>query len=133
MVVLVATNNLLWDSFATKIINKMQNNPFDEISERLSRIEQELRRQAINSSKTESSNPESHFLTVIEAAAFLKLAPQTVYALTSKKKIPYLKKGKRVYFTKEQLISWMESGRKKTSDEIAAECHPILFRKGGHK
>lgn len=75
----------------------------------------------------------SPFLTLIEAATFLKLAPQTIYGLIHNKKIPCIKKGKRVYFTKEQLISWMESGRKKTSDEIAAECHPILFRKGGHK
>ncbi|MEI6059433.1 MAG: helix-turn-helix domain-containing protein [Bacteroidota bacterium] len=79
------------------------------------------------------STDDGKFLTVPEAARFLGLATQTVYGLIHRKQIPCMKRQKRVYFSKQELIKWIESGRMKTRDEIAAESHPALIRRGGSR
>jgi excisionase family DNA binding protein len=81
----------------------------------------------------QSSNQTEKFLTVPQAAEFLNLATQTVYGLIHRKQIPCFKRQKRVYFSKPDLTAWLESGRLKTHDEIAAECHPTLIRRSVHK
>jgi len=111
----------------------MNFNPFEEINDRLSRIEQELVRQRSNTASSEKLNSESPFLTVHEAAEFLNLAVQTVYGLVHRKLIPVMKRNKRLYFSRITLKIWVESGRLKTRDEIAAESRPILIRKGVHQ
>ncbi|MFN9116267.1 MAG: helix-turn-helix domain-containing protein [Bacteroidota bacterium] len=60
----------------------------------------------------------NRFLDVQEAAAYLKLARQTIYGLTSKRNIPFFKKGKKLYFRESDLKDWLLSGKKVTSDEI---------------
>ena len=57
-------------------------------------------------------------MNVDEAAAYLKMAKQTVYCMVSKRLLPYFKRGKRVFFRKEELLSWLEKGRRYTKEEI---------------
>jgi len=85
--------------------------------------------------ESQGQNPsnDGKFLTVPEAAAFLGLATQTVYGLIHRKQIPCMKRQKRVYFSRAELTAWIESGRLKTRDEIAAESHPTLIRRGGSR
>lgn len=49
------------------------------------------------------------------------LAKPTVYGLVSERKIPHSKRGKKLYFSRRELIKWLASGKRKTRDEIAAE------------
>lgn len=51
-------------------------------------------------------------LNVDQAAEFLSLAKQTLYGFTSKGEIPYLKRGKKLYFKKSELEAWVNEGRK---------------------
>jgi excisionase family DNA binding protein len=81
----------------------------------------------------QNGNQSDEFLTVSEAAIFLNLAKQSIYGLISRKQLPYIKKLKRVYFSKTELTKWLESGRQMTHQEIAANSRPILVRKGGAK
>lgn len=60
-------------------------------------------------------------LTIQEAAAIIHLAVPTVYGLVQRKEIPVAKRGKRLYFSKQELTSWILAGRKKTISEIQAE------------
>ena len=57
-------------------------------------------------------------LTIKEAADYLSLALPTMYTMTSKKTIPFLKRGKRLYFLKKDLNKYLEEGRSKTRIEI---------------
>ncbi|MEI8049342.1 MAG: helix-turn-helix domain-containing protein [Bacteroidota bacterium] len=82
-------------------------------------------------SHVQNSSAEGKFLTVPEAAEFLGLATQTVYGLIHRKQIPCMKRQKRVYFSKQELTEWIQSGRMKTRDEIAAQSHPVLIKRGG--
>lgn len=60
-------------------------------------------------------------LTLEEACEFLGLKRPTVYALVSKREIPHSKSGKKLYFSKKELDSWMRKDKRKTRDEIRAE------------
>lgn len=87
-------------------------------------------------------NPELHYppnesrvelLTVKEAGKFLSLSIKSIYGLLQKKQIAYLKPpgSKRIYFSKDDLIQYLESGRRKTNSEIAAEADQYLNNKKG--
>jgi len=82
-------------------------------------------------SETPSSNSEEKtqdFLSIEEASKFLNLAKATVYTLTSAGKIPVIKKGKRLYFTKQELMDWLKKGRKKTIEEIEEEATQYVLK-----
>lgn len=57
-------------------------------------------------------------LTVKGAAGFLSLSTATVYTLISKGELPVMKRSKRCYFSKAELINYLKEGRKKTNAEI---------------
>lgn len=65
-------------------------------------------------------------LTVPQAAAFLSLSVPTVYTLISKGVIPHMKRSKKVYFTKLELIEYLKQGRKKTTAEIEVQTDAFL-------
>ncbi len=56
-----------------------------------------------------------------EAAAFVKLKPSWIYQLTMLRKIPHLKKGRRLYFSKSELAAWLLEGRVRTVTELERE------------
>lgn len=65
--------------------------------------------------------PADQLLTVDQAAAFLTLAKPTIYAMISRGELPNLKRGKRVYFQKSDLLNYLKEGRRKTYQQINAE------------
>jgi excisionase family DNA binding protein len=79
-------------------------------------------RKALSHHTTDRSQPEADKLMTIEqAAAFLSLSVPTLYTQTSKAIIPCMKKGKRLYFSKDELTDWIKQGRKQSSSEITSE------------
>ena len=60
-------------------------------------------------------------LTVQDAAKFLRLSVPTIYGLISKGDLPVMKRSKRCYFSKIDLLNYLKEGRRRTSAEIAAE------------
>ena len=63
---------------------------------------------------------EDEFLTMDEAASFLKLAKQSLYGMTSRKEIRFYKRGKFNFFRKADLIEFIEMGRQNTNSEATA-------------
>lgn len=49
------------------------------------------------------------------------LAKATIYSLVSERKLPHSKKGKKLYFSRRELLEWLANGKRKTQDEIAEE------------
>ena len=96
-----------------------------EQGEQLRRIENLL----LNQNQPESDK----LLTIQEAGELLKLSVPTLYGYVSKKEIPFSKKGKRLYFSKQQLFDWIQEGRKKTNAEITADARTFvrIKKKGG--
>lgn len=46
-----------------------------------------------------------------EAAQLLHIAKQTLYTLTSKRKIPFYKQGKKILFKRSELEQWLTKGK----------------------
>lgn len=80
----------------------------------------EIIQETIKSAKQDQKMPvqQNEFLDISEASNFLKMAKQTLYGLTSNRKIPFIKKGKKVYFNKAEVITWLNEGQMKTKSEI---------------
>lgn len=57
-------------------------------------------------------------LNIEEIASLINVSKQHVYFLTSKKQIPHVKKGKRLYFYKSEILQWLKEGEQKTDKEI---------------
>ena len=70
-------------------------------------------------------------LSIDEAVVLLNLAKPTVYNLVSSGKIPVMKKSKRLYFSRNELLNWLKSGRKKTIDEIEEEARSYVAKRPG--
>jgi len=110
------------------------NNPFNEIEARLSNIETLLidikhgSEGSINPSPTNTKLPKNA-LTFNEAADYMGISKSYLYKLTSAKKISFYKpKGKMIYFSREELESYLLQNPAKTADEIEAEAEQYLIK-----
>lgn len=49
-------------------------------------------------------------LALDDVAALLGKSASTIYAMTSEKRIPYHKRGNKLYFFEDEIICWIEQG-----------------------
>jgi excisionase family DNA binding protein len=82
-------------------------------------------------SSTQHQPETDELLTVQDTAKFLRLSVPTVYTLISKGELPVMKRSKRCYFSKVELINYLKQGRKKTLAETASEAEEYLKTKRG--
>ena len=63
------------------------------------------------------------WMTVEELREYLPEHPQvqTIYTGCANKRIPFNKQGKRLYFLKSEIDTWLKSGRRKTFAEMQQE------------
>ncbi|MGD9493574.1 MAG: helix-turn-helix domain-containing protein [Bacteroidales bacterium] len=106
------------------------NNPFEIISNRLSNIES-LLLDIKHAPQAADTALQDELLTIEQAAAFLSLSVPTLYTKTSTGQIPFMKRGKRLYFSRVELMEYLKAGRHKTHAEQIAEAGQHLKRKGG--
>ena len=79
--------------------------------------------------KSETVQPEkADLFTIQQAAQFLTLSVPTIYGLVQRSEIPVNKRGKRLYFSKQELTDWIKAGRKKTIAEIDKEVETHLSK-----
>ena len=107
------------------------NNPFEIIDARLSNIESLLLDFKHNPKDQSEISEADELLTVQDTAKFLTLSVPTVYGLISKGELPVMKRSKRCYFSKIELINYLKQGRKKTLAETASEADAYLLKKKG--
>src|SRR5664280_410993 len=97
----------------TQLLNKLEN----------------IERLLLEKSKEPQPEPDE-LLTVQQTAAILSLSVPTIYGLTQRAEIPVCERGKRLYFSKQELTNWIKEGRKKTLAETAGEATRYINRKG---
>lgn len=98
-------------------------------SEQLSDVIQSAIRKVIGEKPQETKSESDELLTVKDAAAFLHLSVPTVYGLISKCELPVMKRSKRCYFSKVELINYLKDGRKKTLAETNSAANDFINRK----
>ena len=62
--------------------------------------------------------PPDQPMTVQQTADFFGNAKSTIYGMISRGELPYLKRGKKVYFQKTDLLNYLKAGRRKSYQEI---------------
>ena len=87
-----------------------------------------IERLLIESSNQPKEEP-NKLLSIDEASIYLNLAKPTIYSMVSKGTIPFMKKSKRLYFSKEELLDYVRGGCKKTNAEIASDALSFLTKK----
>ena len=95
-----------------------------EIYNKLNSIERLLLQKTPNSIREADK-----IMNLQQAAEMLNLTKQTIYGLVHESKIPVSKKGRRLYFSKLELLAWIKSGRRKTHEEISVEAEKYLKAK----
>lgn len=101
-------------------------------SEQLKSIVQDAVRKAIVDQPQPMSvilSENNDLLTINEAATLLNLAKPTIYGLVCHSKIPCMKKGKKLYFSREELTTWIKQGKRKTLEEIQEDGENYLITK----
>lgn len=100
-----------------------------QLSERLKSIEELLTSKTIS----QPQQPTDTLLTVKQAAKYLSLSVPTIYTKVSKNELPFMKRGKRVYFTESELLDYLKKGRIKTNEEVNREAQNYISSNNGKK
>jgi excisionase family DNA binding protein len=76
--------------------------------------------------QNKQEHEEKDLLNVKETAELLNLTIPTIYSKVNRGELPYMKKAKRLYFSKKELLDFLKSGRVKTEKELDDEAEAFL-------
>ena len=94
------TNNLSFDQLP-KAVGEL----LTKVDYVISRLDE--KKEADGSSPIQDDD---QMMTMDEACQFIGKKRSTMYSLTSERRIPYRKRGNKLYFFKKELIEWIQSG-----------------------
>lgn len=109
----------------------MENITFEKLPEAVTMLTKEISeiKRLLIEKQEQLPTEEDQLLTIQETAEFLNLAVPTIYSKVSKGELPVMKRSKRLYFSRVELLDYLKAGRKKTNAEIEAEAEAYLFNK----
>lgn len=64
------------------------------------------------------NEPKEQFLSIEEASEYLGIAKATLYVKVSRREVPSIRRGKRLYFSSVDLTNYLKGGKRKTKDEL---------------
>ena len=111
-----------------------QNLTFENLPTAVSQLNKKLEnieRLLLQQNEQQPTEHPDQLLTVQQAAEFLNLTMPTIYSKVSKGELPVMKRSKRLYFSRTELMDYLKAGRKKSNAEIEAEAETYLQKKGG--
>jgi excisionase family DNA binding protein len=78
-----------------------------------------------------NDNPQEseQLLTIKQTSNLLNLSVPTLYSKVQRAEIPVCKRGKRLYFSKLDLMEWIKQGKRKTKADIESEVETYLVNK----
>ena len=77
--------------------------------------------------RVEPTDHPEQLLSIQQAAEFLSLSVPTLYSKVSRGELPVMKRSKRLYFSRTELMEYIKEGRKKTNAEIEQEAEAYLL------
>lgn len=101
------------------------NMPFSEI---INLISDQVAEKVLKNLNPSNSSTEDIFMNIEETSKLIDLSVSTVYGLVHKNKIPYHKKGKRLYFLKSEILDWIKSGKIETTSELESRANEYLSK-----
>ncbi len=104
----------------------------DQLSSLIRNSVRKVLEEGLFTQQNDTEEPSDRFLSISEAAEFLNLAVPTLYSKVSKGEIPYIMQcSKRLYFSEQELLTYIKAVRRKTKGEIAVEADELLTKKKG--
>ncbi|WP_025146868.1 helix-turn-helix domain-containing protein [Pedobacter jeongneungensis] len=95
---------------------------FEKLPEVIRQIFEKIERiESIVEQLNPSDEDKDELFNIQQAADYLKVSVQSIYAKVSRLEIPVRKPGKRLYFSKQELRSWVDNSRRKTAAELINE------------
>lgn len=93
----------------------MNNITFEQLPQAVSMLIEKVGLLTDKVEKVLGMTPQQHgecrtLLTLNEVAALLGKSASTIYAMTSEKRIPYRKRGNKLYFFEDEVMQWIEQG-----------------------
>lgn len=107
-------------------------NPFETIIERLDRIENVLN-ELLNTKKNGETTQGNQLMNIQEVSQYLSLSTSTIYSKCHSNDIPRIKKGKRLYFMKNDIDKWLSESKQKTNDEIQKMALEYIIKNPLHR
>ncbi len=92
---------------------------FDELPEAIGQLQEKLNsieRLLGQRDNLPTQEPEQ-LLTIKQAGELLSLSVPTLYGYVQKRAIPFCKRGKRLYFSKQDLTNWIKASHSKPISE----------------
>ena len=100
----------------------MTANPFESIEQKLHSLQAQvdlltnlLQKSMCNSSQQSENGTTNGIELAVEMTG---LAKGTIYNLVAERKIPHYKRGKRIYFSRQDLQNWIIAGKRLTKEEL---------------
>jgi len=93
-------------------------NPFELLNDRLKRIENLLENIYNKDNVSNSIDVAPKIMTTHTVADYLNLSTSCIYKLTSTREIPHSKRGKRLYFDKNEIDKWVMENKCFTNKDI---------------
>jgi len=83
----------------------------------------------VAATKLLKSFKDKHYLGDLhqEAGEFLSLTAATIYSKISRGELPVMKRGKRLYFSRDELLEYLKDVRNKTNAEIERDANTYLL------
>ena len=96
---------------------------FDELPQAVAHLTEKVEELFVMVSKLQpvQTPKERKPIEVDVACSILKKAKPTIYNLVRKGVLPAYKKGKKLYFYEDELLHWIETGRKETNQQTYDE------------
>ena len=94
---------------------------FDQLPTAVQQMSAKLDRLELLITNLPTSNTEKEedqLLTVSQTATFLNLTIPTIYGKVSKRETPFMKRSKRLYFSKTELMDYLRKGKSSSMDEL---------------
>ena len=75
-------------------------------------------RKALSESSAELATQPDELLTISKAAELLHVSVPTIYGYVHQRTIPHMKRRGKLYFSRSEIMEWLQSSRKSTIEEI---------------
>ena len=75
-------------------------------------------RKALSENPAEPATPPDELLTISKAAELLHVSVPTIYGYVHQRTIPHMKRRGKLYFSRSEIMEWLQSSRKSTVEEI---------------
>jgi excisionase family DNA binding protein len=104
-------------------------NPFEIIIEKLTAIERRLEVIESKLNCTNETSGVSEIMSLNQLCEYCDFTKSFVYKKTSTREIPHYKKGKKLFFKKEEIDHWIFENKVKTIGDLQREATKYFIRK----